>query len=362
MFINYKSCAVYQADIPNYIFTVNPTPADAIVTLTAPGYTQAGNSITVPAGTNVSYSVAKSNCITTTGSEMVTSTHTTNVSVKCELTVNPTPSDATITLTASGYSQSGNTITVNYGTIVSCTISRTELETFTNNYTLTSNRTENVTLSYPSGTVLFESSTPGTYYVTPITPGTYNVICVGGGGGGASAYIAGNTANKRGTAAAVAGGGSGGYSMSNLTLNAQQYNIVVGSGGAKETYTTTIGNNNTEHTSNGVNGGNSSFSNLLTANGGNKGTAYAHLSLISTPITANATGTVGTGGSGITTNGNTGGRNTHTSQSAVYTGSIYGSGGSSVYSGKGVGGDASVDNGTAYASNGGSGYVKITAV
>ena len=42
----------------NYTFTINPTPDSATVTLTAAGYTQSGNSITVPNGTSVSWRVS----------------------------------------------------------------------------------------------------------------------------------------------------------------------------------------------------------------------------------------------------------------------------------------------------------------
>lgn len=42
---------------PEVVFTINPTPSDAVVTLTADGYTQDGNSITVEPGTEVSYRV-----------------------------------------------------------------------------------------------------------------------------------------------------------------------------------------------------------------------------------------------------------------------------------------------------------------
>lgn len=41
----------------NYTFTITPTPSTATVTLTSSGYTQNGNSITVPNGTTVSWSV-----------------------------------------------------------------------------------------------------------------------------------------------------------------------------------------------------------------------------------------------------------------------------------------------------------------
>ena len=39
--------------------TINPTPSDAVVTLTADGYTQVGNSIFVEKGTNVQVKVEK---------------------------------------------------------------------------------------------------------------------------------------------------------------------------------------------------------------------------------------------------------------------------------------------------------------
>lgn len=46
------------SSVVNYTFTINPTPSTAVVTLTADGYTQDGNSITVASGTDVSYSVS----------------------------------------------------------------------------------------------------------------------------------------------------------------------------------------------------------------------------------------------------------------------------------------------------------------
>jgi hypothetical protein len=51
----------------NYTFTINPTPADAVVTLTALGYTQNGNSITVANGTTVNWSVSADGYTTRTG-------------------------------------------------------------------------------------------------------------------------------------------------------------------------------------------------------------------------------------------------------------------------------------------------------
>lgn len=57
-----------------YTLTIAPTPNDATVVLTADGYTQSGNSITVVDGTTVNYSVAKSGYTTVYGAVVVTET------------------------------------------------------------------------------------------------------------------------------------------------------------------------------------------------------------------------------------------------------------------------------------------------
>ena len=59
-----------------YTLTINPTPSDATVVLTATGYTQVGNSITVPDGTVVSYEVSKQDYQTESGSKTVTADET----------------------------------------------------------------------------------------------------------------------------------------------------------------------------------------------------------------------------------------------------------------------------------------------
>lgn len=57
-----------------YTLTINPNPSDAIVKLTANGYSQVGNSITVPNGTIVSYIVSAFGYTTQSSSVVVTST------------------------------------------------------------------------------------------------------------------------------------------------------------------------------------------------------------------------------------------------------------------------------------------------
>lgn len=103
-----------------YTYIIHPTPADATVTMTADGYTQLDNSISVPIGTTVEWSVSATNYITKSGTKIVNDNCADNISLKAlvEFTITPTPLDATVTLIATGYTQVGNSIKVPYGTTV----------------------------------------------------------------------------------------------------------------------------------------------------------------------------------------------------------------------------------------------------
>ena len=103
-----------------YTYIIHPTPANATVSLTAAGYTQEDNSISVPRGTTVEWSVSKTNYIAQTGTKVVDDNCADNIILKklIEFTITPTPSNATVTLIATGYSQVGNSIKVPYGTTV----------------------------------------------------------------------------------------------------------------------------------------------------------------------------------------------------------------------------------------------------
>lgn len=61
---------------PSVTYTINPTPADANVVLTADGYTQEGNSISVLIGTEISYEVSKEGYITQSADNVVVSNNT----------------------------------------------------------------------------------------------------------------------------------------------------------------------------------------------------------------------------------------------------------------------------------------------
>lgn len=64
-----------------YTFTINPTPTNATVTLTASGYTQSGNSISVPSDTTVSWTVSAGGYFDKDGSVTITKDYTLNVSL-----------------------------------------------------------------------------------------------------------------------------------------------------------------------------------------------------------------------------------------------------------------------------------------
>ena len=81
----------------NVTFTINPTPSNATVTLTASGYTQSGNSITVLSGTKVNYTVSASGYTSKSGSKTVSYTQSLGVTLSAEgsTPVNPPSGDTT---------------------------------------------------------------------------------------------------------------------------------------------------------------------------------------------------------------------------------------------------------------------------
>ena len=66
-------------NIDYYTLTINPVPSDSTVELTALGYSQIGNSITVAEGSSVEYSVSREGYITATDTVIVNSDRTITV-------------------------------------------------------------------------------------------------------------------------------------------------------------------------------------------------------------------------------------------------------------------------------------------
>jgi hypothetical protein len=81
-----------EPEVTKYTFTINPSPSDATVTLTASGYTQSGNSITVASGTTVTWKVSKTGYTSQNGTQVVTSTSSKNI------TLSASSSDNTVKL------------------------------------------------------------------------------------------------------------------------------------------------------------------------------------------------------------------------------------------------------------------------
>lgn len=73
---------IIETMVKLYTLTINPTPSDATVVLTATGYTQVGNSIAVPSGTVVNWQVSKTDYNTESGSETVIADKTLDVELK----------------------------------------------------------------------------------------------------------------------------------------------------------------------------------------------------------------------------------------------------------------------------------------
>ena len=245
------------------------------------------------------------------------------------LTINPTPSNATVTFNKG--TVVGNTCTVVAGTSVTYTVSKSEYTTQSATVTVNADQTVNVSLVYAPysvGQVLYESSTGGASSTLNLkVAGKYQVICIAGGGGGA--YFAG------GGNLYLAGGGSGSGFNCVFQLSAGNYAVAVGSGGSRVIDSSTRAGN----------GGDSRF-----------GTCYSR---------------GGTGGQGVSSGGGAGGasptltytRTTTTLNTAGNAGSSKKSvgscpGGSAVYSSYGKGG-AGYDTSSHVSTAGTAGYVKV---
>ena len=140
--------------------TINPTPADAVVTING----KAQKTITVDYGTEVSYSVAKTGY--DTKSAKLTLTEDTNLDVELSqtvvvLTINPTPADATVTI--AGVEQKKYTGV--YGDTVDWEVSAIGYTSKSGSETLTTNKTVDVALEKVQVTVSI-NATPADATVT----------------------------------------------------------------------------------------------------------------------------------------------------------------------------------------------------
>ena len=104
--------------------TVTSNVEGAVVSLQAGGYTQVDNTITVPYGTHISYTVSATGYATKSGSTIIYQDTTLNVSLDHLKTINVVaiPDSATVTLMSDGCVQSGNSIDAPVGGTVNWTV------------------------------------------------------------------------------------------------------------------------------------------------------------------------------------------------------------------------------------------------
>lgn len=145
---------------------INTIPENAIVTFTATGKVPYGDKgVWVPTGTTVNYSVSALGYDTTTGSYVADDNHEESVVlgvIQVTLTVTASLQDATVTLVSGDSTETGTgtaSITVDYGSEVTYTVSKTGYDDITNSVEVTADRTINVTLSGYTLTVNVSPST-----------------------------------------------------------------------------------------------------------------------------------------------------------------------------------------------------------
>lgn len=156
-----------------WVVTINPTPSDAIVKINGNTTKQ----LTVYDGDTVEYSVEKTGYVTQSGTKTINETTTISITLKISthvVTVNPTPSDATVTIKKSDGTQlaSGTgtqNVVVDHGTSITWSVSKTHYVTQTGNINnITSNQNKNVSLSvvrvaFNPVTLKFTSNSNSTY-------------------------------------------------------------------------------------------------------------------------------------------------------------------------------------------------------
>ena len=156
-----------------WVLTINRTPSDAVVKING----IITNSLVVIEGSPISYSVEKTGYDTQSDTITINQDKTIPIDLKVspfDVTINPTPSDATVTIKKSDGTQlaSGTgtqIVTVEYGTSITWSVSRDHYVTQTGNINnITSNQNKDVTLvvkrvAFTPVTLKFTSNSNSTY-------------------------------------------------------------------------------------------------------------------------------------------------------------------------------------------------------
>ena len=181
------------------------------------------------------------------------------------LTINPTPSNATVTFNTTG-AVNGNTIKVKKGSTISYTVSCDGYYSKSGSVEVSQNISVSVSLEkqiYVDDQVVFEKAVAGTYTANIEANGLYEIIAVGGGGGCGQMALGG----QQYTIAISASGGSGAVVQGVFRLSAGSLSIVVGALGASKDM------NNVAGASPTTNGGNTTVGAICNVGGGGAGKA-----------------------------------------------------------------------------------------
>lgn len=131
-----------------YTFTINPTPENAVVTING----KVTNSVTLAEGRGVTWSVAADGYVERNGVAVLNENIILDVELEAykyyTLTINPTPSDATVTING----EVTNSVTVNEGTILNWEVSDEGYITQSSSITMVEDVTINVELELQSYT------------------------------------------------------------------------------------------------------------------------------------------------------------------------------------------------------------------
>ena len=134
--------------LEKHTFSINATPSDAMVVING----VERSSFVADYGTAITWSVTREGYAGQTGSYTLTQDHTENVSLvinQYTFTITPVPNDAVVTING----QQRSTITADYGTEITWSISKEHYVTQSNTFTLRRNETLAVALSLEQFTV-----------------------------------------------------------------------------------------------------------------------------------------------------------------------------------------------------------------
>jgi len=173
-----------------FTLTVNVTPADAILTLTADGYEQVDNHISVLYETTIHYKIEKEGYFTQEGDIVLYDDMTLDadlIRTHYNVTITPLTSGSTVVITCEGAQQQGNSIIAPYLGTVTWSVSKSGYYTASGTLTEIMNDEEIRIALVSTSNVIKSSKTPGTYSSINLpNDGFYEITLIGGGGGTAS--------------------------------------------------------------------------------------------------------------------------------------------------------------------------------